>query len=111
MNAVVRYTLLLGLWVGLGEAFSAEITGQYMETRTCQVYTGPCFANSETGLAGKDALMAWSIRQGSHNGVDLAGLKVVVALNCTTTLGHQGLDDAQNLKSVIYVDEKGTESQ
>ncbi|HUG69079.1 MAG TPA: hypothetical protein VMM76_15120, partial [Pirellulaceae bacterium] len=39
----------------------AEISGHYLETRTCQVYTGPCFANAEVGLAGKEAVMAWRI--------------------------------------------------
>lgn len=89
----------------------AEIRGHYLETRTCQVYTGPCFANGETGLAGKDAVMAWSIQEGAHNGVELNGLKVIVALNCSTTLAHAGLSDAENLRSVIYVDEAATESQ
>ena len=31
-----------------------SITGTYLETRTCQVYTGPCFANAETALTGRD---------------------------------------------------------
>lgn len=111
MNTSLRVALVVGLFVGVGSATAAEIAGQYLETRTCQVYTGPCFANSEMGLAGKDAVMAWSIREGSHDGVDLSGLKVVVALNCTTTLGHRGIDEAENLKSVIYVDEKATAEQ
>jgi len=107
----------LFLCVVSGLAFSAsalsaaEISGQYLETRTCQVYTGPCFANGEMGLAGKDALMAWSIQAGTHRGVDLAGLKVVVALNCSTTLGHLDLNDALNLKSVVYLDQKATTKQ
>ncbi len=111
MNTSVRCAILLGLLIGIGEAAAGEITGHYLEARTCQVYTGPCFANGEMGLTGKDALMAWSIREGAHNGVDLAGLKVVVALNCSTTLGHGGIDDAENLKSVIYIDEKASEKQ
>lgn len=111
MNTSLRIAVVAGLFVSLGSATAAEIAGQYMETRTCQVYTGPCFANSEMGLAGKDALMAWSIREGSHDGIDLSGLKVVVALNSTTTLGHQGIDEAENLKSVIYVDEKADAKQ
>lgn len=111
MNASIRLAILLGLVVTVGNAAAAEIAGQYMETRSCQVYTGPCFANGEMGLAGKEALMAWSIRQGTHNGVDLTGLKVVMALTSTTTLGHNGLDDGQNLKSVIYIDEKANAKQ
>jgi hypothetical protein len=55
--------------------------------------------------------MAWSIRQGTHNGVDLTGLKVVMALTSSTTLGHGGINDGENLKAVVYVDEKATPSQ
>ena len=38
---------------------SAEgLKGDYLETRTCDVYTGPCFANGQVGLTGNDAIMA-----------------------------------------------------
>lgn len=115
MRASVRFALgcafLLAV-ISAGNCLeAADIAGHYLETRTCQVYTGPCFANGEMGLAGKDAVMAWNIQRGVHNGVDLQGLSVVVALNCTTTLGDTGLQDAKNLKSVIYVDAKASEQQ
>lgn len=83
----------------------SEISGQYLETRTCQVYTGPCFANAEVGLAGKEAVMAWSIQEGTHNGIDLSGLKVILALRSADTLGFQGIEGAGEVKSVILVDE------
>jgi hypothetical protein len=108
------YTRILfatGLLLVAAVPARAEIRGHYLETRTCQVYTGPCFANAEMGLAGKDALMAWNIHEGQHNGIDLAGLNVVVALSCSTTLGHAGLDDAENLRSVIYVDRAASDTQ
>jgi hypothetical protein len=111
MNAISRSLVVVVSVIAVGPIQAAEIAGQYLETRTCQVYTGPCFANAEMGLAGKDAIMAWSIREGVHNGVDLTGLTDVIALNCSTTLGHAGIDDAQNLKSVILVDEKADASQ
>ena len=110
MNKTLVLSGLLIAVAGLN-AQAAEISGEYLETRTCQVYTGPCFANSETGLSGKDAVMAWSIREGKHNGVDLAGLKVVIALNSSTTLGHGGIDDGENLKTVVYVDQTATAAQ
>ena len=110
MNKTLVLSGLLVAVAGLN-AQAAEISGEYLETRTCQVYTGPCFANSETGLSGKDAVMAWSIREGKHNGVDLAGLKVVIALNSSTTLGHGGIDDGENLKTVVYVDQTATAAQ
>ena len=87
---------------------ASEISGTYLETRTCQVYTGPCFANAETALAGKDAIMAWNIEEGQHNGVDLAGLSVVVVINASDTLGFNGVNDPKHLKSAIIVDEKAS---
>ena len=68
---MLRYSLLslavLGLF-GVSAASAADdISGIYLETRTCQVYTGPCFANAETALAGKDAARINSAKIGpSH---------------------------------------------
>src|SRR5438876_942593 len=33
---------------------AAEIRGQYVEARTCDVFTGACFANADTGLTGNE---------------------------------------------------------
>jgi len=30
-----------------------SITGDYLEVRSGDIYTGPCFANAEMGLTGK----------------------------------------------------------
>ena len=66
---------------------AAEISGEYLEARSCDVYTGPCFANAEMGLAGKDALMAWKVDEGSWKGVSLDGLKVALVLKCPGNVG------------------------
>jgi hypothetical protein len=92
-------------------ASASEIRGHYLEARTCQIYTGPCFANAEVGLAGKDAVMAWHVQQGSHEGVDLSGLSVVVALGAEHTLGFLGIEDGGNVKSVVYLDERASAKQ
>lgn len=98
-------TLTVALVLLLSGIARSEISGQYMETRTCQVYTGPCFANAEVGLAGKEAVMAWNILKGTHNGIDLSGLKVILALHSADTLGFQGIEGAGEVKSVILVDD------
>jgi hypothetical protein len=91
---------------------ASELRGVYLETRTCQVYTGPCFANAESGgLAGREAIMAWKIDDGQQDGVDLSGLSVVVVVNATDTLGFRGLDNARSMKSVVLVDEKASKVQ
>ena len=88
-----------------------DISGSYLEARTCDVYTGPCFANSEVGLTGMDAIMAWNIEQGEQQGVQLAGLNVVVVLRASETLGFLGIDGPAKVKSVILVDQRADARQ
>ena len=40
---------------------SNNIYGDYVEARTADVYTGPCFANSEVGLTGELAVFGWRV--------------------------------------------------
>jgi len=89
----------------------AAVKGNYLEARTCQVYTGPCFANGEIGLTGKDAVMAWNVSEGEHQGVDLAGLSVVVVIRASHTLGFSGLDDPEIARCMLVVDENATPPQ
>jgi hypothetical protein len=88
-----------------------SVTGTYLESRTCQVYTGPCFANAETALAGREAVMAWNIEAGKQNDVDLAGLSVVMVVRGDETLAYQGVNDPKELKSAVIVDAKATAVQ
>ena len=87
------------------------ISGTYLESRTCQVYTGPCFANAETALAGREAVMAWNIEAGKQDNVDLAGLSVVMVVRGNDTLGYQGVADPKELKSAVILDSKASPSQ
>jgi uncharacterized protein (UPF0548 family) len=109
--------LRTGLWAAVAAVVlvpaleASEISGTYLETRTCQVYTGPCFANAETALAGKEAVMAWNIEEGRQDGVDVSGLSVVLVMRGTDTLGFGGVNDPKELKSALIVDEKATPEQ
>lgn len=92
--------------VGLTSSLSAadSLTGTYVEARTCQVYTGPCFANGEVGSSGKNAVMTWAIEQGDYAGVDLSGHAVAVVVKASHTLGFNGLRDAESAKAIVVVD-------
>lgn len=94
-------------------AARAEVSGDYLEVRTCAIFTGPCFANAESGLTGREAVMAWSIDEGDYQGVDLAGRKVVVSLVASGTLALGGGVEvyAFPVKSVILVDEAADSRQ
>jgi hypothetical protein len=92
---------------------SDRISGDYLEMRSCAVFTGPCFANAEVGVTGREGIMAWNIEQGVHKGVDLAGLKVVVAVAAADTLGFGAgvVIHPDPIKSVILADEKASPQQ
>ena len=92
-------------------AAADSVIGTYIESRTCQVYTGPCFANAETAVAGREAVMAWNIETGSKDNVDLSGLSVVMVVRGNDTLGYKGVEDPTELKSAVIVDAKATDKQ
>lgn len=87
---------------------AAEIQGDYIESRTADVFTGPCFSNAEIFITGHQAVMAWGVREGSYNGVDLAGLSVAAAIRGTTTFSE---DDPTQALSVLMVDDQATPQQ
>ena len=47
---------------------TATITGNYIEARTADVYTGPCFANGEEEQIGREAVFGWKISSGKWHG-------------------------------------------
>ena len=52
-------------WSRLGVAGAAGIRGEYIEARTADVFTGPCFSNAEVFIYGNQAVMAWKVTEGS----------------------------------------------
>ena len=89
---------------------SAQITGQYLETRSADVYVGRCFANGEVNLAGSEAIVAWHIQQGKWDDVSLDGLTVVGAVKAQATLGDP-YAKPYPAKSVLIVDKQATPKQ
>jgi hypothetical protein len=111
MLQIARFGLAITLVALLAAGASAEtIKGNYVEARTCDVYTGPCFANAEFGLTGDQAVMAWKIDSGTWKGVDLSGLAIVAAVKAGNTLGDE-YTNPYPAKAVLIVDEKATSEQ
>ncbi|MHB8734924.1 MAG: DUF1326 domain-containing protein [Terriglobales bacterium] len=88
----------------------AAITGDYVEVRSADVYTGPCFANGEMGLTGDQAILAWHVRDGGFQGVPLAGLSVFAVVRASGTLGDT-LHDPYPARSILIVDAQATPEQ
>lgn len=86
------------------------VSGDYLEARSCDVYTGSCFANAEMGVAGKEGILVWAIRQGAWKGVTLDGLSVIAVVCTDGTLGDLRYQPRSG-KAVIVVDESANAKQ
>src|SRR5438034_11537331 len=111
-----RATVLLAA-LGLAGTVSMSaggntVSGQYVEARTAEVFTGGCVMGSEAETMGKEALLAWKVDRGSFNGVALDGLSVVAAVVGDKNLGiiEIGGDKAIS-KSSVFVDEHASPAQ
>jgi hypothetical protein len=102
--------LLLAVPAIAGSAPARSISGDYVEFRNADVYTGPCFANSETGLTGEEAVLAWHVREGEWANVPLAGLSVVAVVRASATLGDP-YSNPLPAKTVFLVDARANEAQ
>jgi Protein of unknown function (DUF1326) len=100
-------TVLLLLSVS---AAAQQIHGDYLETRSADVYTGQCFANGEVNLVGNEAILAWHVRNGNWDGVPLDGLTVAAAIRAQGTLGDP-YENPYPVKAVLLVDDQASESQ
>ncbi len=94
--------------VATSPAHAAGLRGDYLEARTNDVFTGPCFSNAEVFITGHQAVVAWKVTEGSYLGVDLAGLTVAAAVKGTSTFDA---DTPSEAKSVVIVDRRATPSQ
>jgi uncharacterized protein DUF1326 len=108
MKKLVLFAIVLGS-VAAGAA-AQQIQGDYIETRSADVYTGSCFANGEVGLVGNEAILGWRVSSGGWNGVALEGLAVVAAVKAKATLGDP-YGNPYPAKAVLIVDENGSSQQ
>src|SRR5580692_10025999 len=84
---------------------ASHLRGEYIESRTADIYTGPCFANSEVELTGDLAVLGWKIEKGAWQGVSLDGLSVVGVVRSDNTLGDYMHPDVVNARAVLIVDD------
>jgi hypothetical protein len=89
-------------------ASAAGLTGKYIEARTCDIWTGPCYANAEMNLAGKNAVLGWMVDKGQLDRVNLDGLGVVAVVAAKDTLG---LKQTGKARAVLIVDSRATPEQ
>jgi len=110
MIVVLALSLAVALAMPVMAASAGKIRGDYIETRSADVYTGTCVANSEVNLTGTEAILGWHIKEGSWNGVALNGLSVVGVVKANATLGDP-FTTAYPAKSILIVDRRATTEQ
>lgn len=110
MKLSIAVVMLAAATAFAGKQFTPTISGDYLEVRSCDVYTGPCFANAEMGLTGKEGMLIWSVREGSWNGVKLDGLNVIAIVRADGTLGDLRYQPRSG-KAVLVVDTLATPKQ
>lgn len=101
------YSLLLPAVFAAGVP-APEVRGSYVEARTCDVFAGSCFANADTGLTGKNAVLAWKVESGTVDGVRLDGLGVVAVVVARETLG---LKQSAPGRAILIVDDRAASGQ
>lgn len=96
-----------------GAAKSTSVTGDYVEARTAEVFTGGCIMNSEGETSGREAIMAWRVSHGQVDGVPLDGLSVVAVVAADRNLGTHELGGASpsSFKTAIRVDARANAAQ
>lgn len=89
---------------------TTALQGDYVEARTADVYTGPCFANAEVQQVGNLAVFGWKVNKGEWQGVNLDGMSVVAAIRANSTLGDRS-SSAYPVQAVVIVDSKASLEQ
>ena len=111
-NKFIAPLALAGLTMAL-PLFASQppaLSGDYLEVRSCDIYTGSCVANAEMNLAGKEGILVWSVREGSWRGVNLDGLTVIAVVRTDKTMGDVQFQPRQG-QAVLIVDAKATVQQ
>jgi hypothetical protein len=90
--------LALGL-AGRPAAAAPAVTGDYIEARSCNIYVGACHAEGEFPTTGRQAVLAWRVRQGTFEGVSLDGVTAIAVVSADRNLGAPDV----HKKAVVYV--------
>jgi len=84
------HVLFCSLIAALQACFAGEPAGEFVELHSCDLYTGGCTASSESTLLGRQLLRVWSIKEGTWNNQNLAGLKVALLELGSVNLADKG---------------------
>jgi hypothetical protein len=113
MKRAIIAAALVGVAVSpLLAGVKGSVTGEYVEARTAEVFTGGCIMNSEAETVGKQAVLAWKVDRGSFNGIAIDGLSVIAAVSGDRNLGMEEMGgEKAAVRSALYVDQRANPAQ
>jgi hypothetical protein len=89
------------------QAENTSVKGDYVEVRTASVFAGACHFNGEVTTTGRDALMAWNVKSGKWNGVDLTGVRAIASISADDNLSNT----AAQRRAEVIVDQSASHAQ
>jgi len=95
--SVISLILLAG--TNVHAVTPAAISGDYVEVRSNLVYTCGCLFSGEQVTSGREAILAWAVRDGEYDGESLAGVKAVAIVKGPENLGFP----QSARRSVVFV--------
>jgi len=104
VGACAMFALLA--WPSCGQQ-RREVIGDYIEGRSNHVYGCYCEWSGEGVTGGREAILAWAVREGSFEGVSLAGVKMA-----TVIVGESTLSMGQAPRtSILFFDSAASPAQ
>lgn len=98
----VLLTLLVALVPATGFASPGDqVRGMYVEARSAQVFIGGCVMSSEADTMGREAVLAWRVDEGTAQGLEVTGLRLLAVIAGEQNLG---IDALAPRRTVLYVD-------
>ena len=112
-TTILFSALLTAAPMAISASGPTTISGDYVEARTAEVFTGGCIMGSEGEAAGREAILAWRVGRGQVNGVALDGLSIVAVVAGDMNLGTHELGGAAptKVRSALRIDERATPAQ
>src|SRR3954466_9755059 len=92
---------------------ATNVTGDYVEARTAEVFAGGCIQGSEGEAAGREAILAWRVGHGQVDGVSIDGLSIVAVVAGDVNLSTHEIGGVAPtaIRTAIRVDARATEAQ
>ena len=112
MKRAVTLVAVIGMASTVLMAAGKEtVSGQYVEARTAEIFTGGCIMGSEAETMGKQAVLAWKVDRGTFNGVSSTACRSWPRSPATEPGPARNRRRPATVRSAVFVDERANPAQ